>query len=129
MTNDLDFPLHKPILLITNGGKYICKIIFSDKKRGIVIAVDVCEKILTPNGEYLYSDDQIGGKITFMRNQIVGFRDLSQEPQFIEEIEYDEKVYKSYSDTVAKYRRSKFRVITPIKTNTSDSGGTKKNGK
>ncbi|MFW6219590.1 MAG: hypothetical protein ACOC33_01975 [bacterium] len=111
----LRFPLHIPVMLITTGGKFIGRITHAGND--YIRAVDVVERILTINGDYLYTDNELSGIIHFSRDHIVGFKPLDNSEIYLEEQEYTNNIIESYDDMLIQQHRSKFKIIKSIKPN------------
>lgn len=106
----LKLPLKQRILLITTEGKYICRIIYAGDD--YVTAVDVNERIGLLDGIVLYTDMELGGKMIFSRDHIVGYKLLEDyEPVLEGEDAFDEETLKKYEANLVEYRRKNFRLI------------------
>lgn len=108
----IKLPLKKSILLLTTCGKYICRVIYANDE--VITCVDVHERILTPIGEIIYSDYELGGKIIFDRRTVTGYKPLDEVNELLEENEYQEKLNKTYEDAVAESRRKQWKVIRTL---------------
>jgi hypothetical protein len=108
----LRFPLNCWITFLTDGKFFIGRIINAGEK--FLTIVDLVERVMTPTGEYLYTDNILGGKWYFDRNKISCFKRLDEKSMFAEENEYNENMQKTYKDAIAESRRSEFRIIKKI---------------
>ena len=103
-------PLKKTILLITSGDKYLCRVIHAGKE--ILTIVDVHERLLTPDGDFIYTDLDLSGKLFLDRKSVIGYQNLEEEKLLKTENEYNKKILKEYSNSRAEYKRKKFlRII------------------
>ena len=108
----LKFPLHTPILLITTGGKFIGQITYAGDT--CLKIINVVERIFTPNGDFLYTDNELSGVLHFDRRQIIGFKSLDQNELYEIEQEETENVINNYHNILAQTNRAKFRLVKRI---------------
>ena len=95
----LKLPLKKPILLITQGGKYLCRIIFAGND--FVTAVDVMERVCTQDGDFVFSDYELEDKLIIDRDKIVGYMSFKD----------DSEIEDFYEETATENRRNNLKAI------------------
>lgn len=107
----LRFPLRVPILLITSGGKFIGKI--TNAGDDCLKVIDVVEKIITPNGEMIYTDNDISGVFHFDRKQIIAYKTLLDDSIHNE----TDTIIDQYNNILTETKRQQFKIIKFQKTN------------
>jgi len=109
----LRFPLHTQVMLITTGGKFIGKITHASDN--LIRITELVERIITPSGDYLYTDNELSGVFHFCRSHIVGFKSL--EGNEVYELEQDQtsEIKTCHREIIAKNNRQCFQIIKKVK--------------
>ena len=114
----LMLPLNSPILLITTGGKFIGRVTHAGSD--FIRMIDTVERILTSNGDFLYTDMELSGVIHFNRDHIVGYKTLDESELYEEEKNYTNSLVATYNKTIQETKRKKFQVINCVRSTTKN---------
>lgn len=111
----LALPFKKTLRIITTGGTYIGRPIFVNQY--VAVFVDVQQQMITPEGLVIFSNHELGGKIKFSRDAIIGVTNLEEECIVDNEENDRELILKGYSNNNAKIKRNKFTLVEKIDKN------------
>ncbi len=92
---------------------FICRVIAAHND--YIVAVDVQLRTINDHGDVLHSSFELGGKVYFNRNAIVGYSKLYESQNCLNENNYRKKLLDNYANNIAQEKRNNFKIITKEK--------------
>lgn len=107
--DQLKLPLRTPLILFTAAGMFSCRVVYGGPD--YLVCVDVARVYEDGDGLWLGTEAALGGKVTFARDAVVGFRALARTCEHENEEAAARQMAAETEAFWVALRRSQFRLV------------------